>query len=176
MLDKTSLSVLSEIDLSSNPTSTSTELLIKENTLEYGLYSFKLKVIVYFNSNSNLTNEDETFIEIIPTGIAIFGLENGVNSIVIGSQQSLNLSPGVYTKDMDEVITPDTLKYQFYCKTVSSSNINGVNSLIDLKTYKNDPSLVLFSNQTCFGFKCKYFLLYLEFIFMFFCFYIFSFS
>ena len=152
------LAEISEIDLTSNPTSSSTELLIRENTLEFGLYHFHLKVIVIFNTNKNVTNTDETFIEIIPTGLAVFALENGVSSTLIGSQQALTLSPGVFTKDMDEIITSDKLTFKFYCKTINSYSKNEISSSIDLAIYKNNATLELIRNQTCFGSKSELFL------------------
>ena len=126
--------------------------------LEFGLYNFRLQVVVYFNSNKSLSNADETFIEIIPSGIAIFGLENGLSSTLIGSQQAITLSPGVFTKDMDEIITPDKLEFKFYCKTINPYDKNEISSSIDLATYKSNSSLELIRNQTCFGFVSKLFL------------------
>ena len=157
-LNKSNLELVKEIDLTSNPTSSSAELLIKENKLEFGLYHFHLQVIVIFNTNKNVTNTDETFIEIIPTGLAVFALENGVSSTLIGSQQALTLSPSVFTKDMDEIITPDKLAFKFYCKTINPYSKNEISSSIDLATYKNNATLDFIRNQTCFGSKSELFL------------------
>lgn len=157
-MNKSNLDVISDIDLSSNPTSFSSEILIKENTLEFGLYRFHLQVIVYFKSKMSVKNADETLIEIIPTGLAIFGLENGASSTLIGSQQAITLSPGVFSKDMDEIITPDKLAFKFYCKTINPYDKNEKSSSIDLATYKSNSSLKLIRNQTCFGNDSKLFL------------------
>ena len=61
----------------------------------------------------------------------------------------------MFTKDIDEIITPDKLEFKFYCKTINSYSKNEISSSIDLATYKNNATLELIRNQTCFGSKSK---------------------
>lgn len=154
-VNKTNSEILSSINLSSNPTSQSPELVIKRNTLDYGLYNFKLNLVVCFNTINQVTSEDEIFIEIIQTGLVIFGAQYGVSNFQIGSKQTFYLNPSVYSFDLDSVITPDQLSYLYYCTTKGSLNKNGISqSSIDLYTYQNSV-LNLDRNQTCFGSKSK---------------------
>ena len=154
-LNKTTLEFISSINLSENPTSTSSELLIQRNTLDYGLYNFKLSLVVYFNTINQVTNEAEVFIEIIQTGLVIFGAQYGVSNFKIGSKQTFYLNPSVYSFDLDSVITPDKLSFLYYCTTKRSLNKNGLSqSGIDLYTYQNSV-INLDRNQTCFGSKSK---------------------
>ena len=142
------------IDLSTNPSSTSTELVIKENTLDYGLYQLTLQVDVNFNGLI-VSSSAQTYVEIIPTGLAVFALENGVSSVLVGSKQAFNLNPSLYTFDMDGIVTPDKLSFVFYCKTVNTSDQNRiVNMQNDLKTFQTN-NLALTRDQNCFNASSK---------------------
>ena len=152
-IDPATLLPIINIDLSTNPTSASSELVVKENTLDYGIYKFTLQVPVTYNLVNQITsNLIETYVQIIPTGLAVFAIENGVSSVLIGSRQAFSLQPSIYTIDMDSIITPDKLSFTYFCKTVNLSDTSTVvSSLNDLKTYKNNPNLNMIRNQTCFG-------------------------
>jgi hypothetical protein len=158
-MDPATLSLINAIDLSTNPTSTSSELVVKENTLDYGLYKFNLQVVVTYNLVNQITsNLIETFVQIIPTGLAVFAIQNGVSSVLIGSNQVFSLQPSIYTIDMDNIITADKLSFTYYCKTVNLSDPNSVvNSQTDLMSYKSNPNLVMSRNQTCFGLNSEFF-------------------
>jgi hypothetical protein len=90
LLNSTTFEFIKQADFSTNPTTSQPDLIFKENTLVYGLYHFKFRATVYYY-NKQRTNEVDTYIEILPTGIAIFGIEFGVSSVKIGSSQSINL-------------------------------------------------------------------------------------
>lgn len=153
-VDPKTLTNLNDVDLSKNPTSKSSELVIKENTLTYGLYKFQYQVIATFNKISEISsNIPETFIKIIPTGLAVFAIQNGVSNILIGSLQSFNLQPSVYSIDFDNLIQPSELNFTYYCKTVDLSDPNSINASvgsIDLLTFKNQ-ALIMDRNLSCFG-------------------------
>lgn len=154
-IDPLKLTVLKNIDLSKNPTSPSSELVIKENKLDYGLYQFTLQVDVSFNGNI-VSSFAQTYVEILPTGLAVFALENGVSSVLIGSQQAFYLNPLLYTFDMDGIITPDKLSFVYYCKTVNLTDPNrAVNVQNDLRSYQSNASLALVRGQNCFGASSK---------------------
>lgn len=118
---------------------------------------FELKVNVSYNTNSFIaSNVAQTYIQIIPTGLAVFAFENGVSNLFIGSIQEIRLQPSIYTLDLDSKIIPDKLNFSFFCKTVNLSESNSaVNSQIDLMTYKNNPNLVMNRNFSCFGTSSK---------------------
>ena len=87
-------------------------MAIKENTLDYGFYLVTLKVDVTYNANSYISsNVALSYFQIIPTGLAVFGIENGVSSVLIGSNQEFNLQPSIYSIDLDNLVTPDKLSF-----------------------------------------------------------------
>lgn len=105
--------------------------------MDYGIYEFKFKV--NFLSDSIIYSKTiNTFIQIIPSGLAVYALQNGIQQIVIGYAQSLNLNPSNYSFDFDDLAQIQDLSFKFYCPP---SNI------VDLAAYKTNYSL----NQTsCF--------------------------
>ena len=154
-LDPLKFSLIKSIDLSTNPTSKSTELVIKENTLDYGIYQFSLRVDVSFNGKK-VSSKALTYVKIKPTGLAVFALENGVSSLLVGSKQAFNLNPSLYTFDLDGIVTPDKLNFVYYCTTVNLTDPNRViNSGFNLKHYKTNPKLGLTRNDNCFGSSSK---------------------
>ena len=165
-IDPNTFANLSAIDLSSNPSSQLSELVIKENTLAYGLYKFLFQVIVKFNGNSQISsNLAETYIQIIPTGLAVFAIENGVSSVLIGTKQSFDLQPSMFSIDFDNIIQPSELNFTYYCKTVNLSDPNSINNLtskIDLLSYKNNQTLVMDRNVNCFGNSSKITLIFFQ--------------
>ena len=154
-VDPQTLNIKKIIDLTKNPTSRKSELVIKENFLGYGLYRLVYQVKVTFNGISQISsNVAETFIQIIPTGLAVFGIKNGVSSVLLGSLQSFNLQPSVFSIDYDNKTHPNQLKFVYYCRTVNQSDTNSLNSSsnqIDLLTYKYNNSLIMNKRLNCFG-------------------------
>ena len=140
------------VDLSSNPSSISSEIVIKPNTLDYGVYEFICQVnILLTDSGKVYTNNASTFIQIIPTGLVVYTLQNGIQSISIGFEQSLNLSPPKYSFDYDNLAQIKNLTFKFYCSPINSNSID-VSKSIDLASLKRNSSLI----QACFsseGFK-----------------------
>ena len=116
-----------------------------------------LKVDVTYNANSYISsNVALSYFQIIPTGLAVFGIENGVSSVLIGSNQEFNLQPSIYSIDLDNLVTPDKLSFTYYCQTVNiSSASSAISPQADLKTYSNDPNLVMMRSRTCFGNNSK---------------------
>ena len=88
------------IPLSSNPTSLTSMLVIEENILDYGLcmFSFDLALSITTTEASNKlyirSSNVSTFIRVIPTGIGVYALENGISNVRIGYMQMLVLNPG----------------------------------------------------------------------------------
>ena len=143
------------IDLTMNPSSTTSELVMQSNSLAYGTYifSFQVNLIVpSMSSGVTFTAMISTYVQIIPTGLVVFALRNGIANILIGYAQSQSLNPTEYSFDFDEQVSIKSLDFRFYC--VSLFNYQTVPlsmSSIDLATYKNNPSLSMNSSQTCFS-------------------------
>ena len=114
-LNKTTNQPMYTVDLSKNPTSKFAELVIKGNNVDYGLYKFELFVNVTFNVSVTLTsNVVYSFVEVKPSGLAVYAVKNGVSNVLIGSNQEFFLQPGLYSYDLDDVITADKLSFVFY--------------------------------------------------------------
>ena len=133
---------------------------MKENTLSYGLYKFQFQVTVTFNGKSQISsNVAETYVQIIPTGLAVFGLENGVGSVMIGSKQSFRFEPSKYSIDLDYIIKADSLSFVYYCTTVNLSDpnsaLNSIVSSIDLLSYSINQGLLMGRSLNCFGNSSK---------------------
>lgn len=121
-LNKTTNKPIDTVDLSKNPTSKLSELVIKGNKVDYGLYKFELFVNVTFNVSVTLTsNVVYSYVEVIPSGIAVYSVKNGVSNILIGSNQEFLLQPALYSYDMDDVITADKLGFVLYCQTIGQN-------------------------------------------------------
>ena len=148
----TLLDTLNAIDLKTNPSSSSSELVIQGNTLAYGLYEFKIQVDITMSDGSILSNSAATYIQIIPTGLAVFALQNGISNILVGSQQVFILDPATYSIDFDNLVLPSSLTYKFYCTTINLNTTLTTNKInIDLLTFQQNSSLLMDSNRTCFA-------------------------
>ncbi len=140
-------STFSKIDLSSNPTWQMTSIVIQAYTLNYGIYAFNFQTNVTIDSVF-LTNNITTYVKITPTGLAVYGLKNGVSGLLIGTQQSFSLNPVLYSLDLDYLIQSTNLQYKFYCIPIFKGSNSTPN--IDLFTYKNNSLLQMTLNATCF--------------------------
>jgi len=153
-LNKINSGVMQLKDLSANPTFASSEIVIESNTLEYGLYEFTIQVEIKVLS-SVLKSKVSTFVQIIPTGLVVFGLENGKQSISIGFLQTLVLNPIKFSFDFDNTASISNLTFKFYCSP--NKNYNFIDSILndtgdkDLATYKRNSSLKMTSCFTSSG-------------------------
>ena len=139
--NKLSLSGYSLIDINANPTSLSSELVIPQNQLDQVIYEFTFEVEINgFGGNIS------TFIEIIPSGLAVYALENGIQISTIGYEQSLTLDAPSFSFDFDNLVSSSNLTFKYYC---SPNEFN--TDQIDLASYKQNSSLIMGPNQTCFS-------------------------
>ena len=143
------------VDLSANPTAQSSEIVMQANTLAYGLYQFRFRVDVTLSTSLVLSNTIETYIQIVPTGLNVFAIQNGIQSQLIGYNQEFILNPVEYTVDLDNLISPSSLTFQFYCRTTQLNANTQTSNRISLQMYKNNPALPLKWNETCFDSNCK---------------------
>lgn len=137
------------IDLPNNPSVFTYKLIIKSNTLDYGLYKFKLEIELEINTIKKYETFIETHIKIIPGGIALFSLENGLDFIRIGTEQGLIFNTLEHAYDMDFKINIRELKnINFYCFKMDINLLNNdfkiddnrfsqeFDKRIDLKSFK----------------------------------------
>ena len=100
--------------LKSNPTIYAPTLVIQGNALEYGIYKFSLTLKIILGKNA-YSYQSERYFEVIPSGITVFGLENGNTQAYIGKNQSFELNPPKYSFDLDMLTPMSSLKFKFYC-------------------------------------------------------------
>jgi hypothetical protein len=151
---------LIKTDLTSNPTWQSTSLVVLANSLAYGLYAFNFQVNVTIVKATNmiLSNNITTYVQIKPTGLVVYSLQNGVSGLLVGAQQSFSLRPALYSLDLDYLIKPSSLQFKFYCFTINpnSNTVANTTQSIDLFIYKNNSLLQMNSNSTCFSSACNF--------------------
>lgn len=138
-------------NLLNNPTVNSSCLVIQPNTLSYGLYQFTFSVKITLSLDGSLyVNNISTFVLIVPTEIVVNALKNGVQSLLIGSNQTLIFNPSLYSIDLDNIVSPYSLSFLFYCQIVSNDSTSLEMNNFELHQYKMNSTMIISSNQTCF--------------------------
>ena len=138
--------------MTANPTAQLPELVLQSNTLAYGLYQFKFQVdLTLSTSQVAMSNSIETFIQIVPSGLNVIAIQNGIQSQLIGYNQAFSLSPANFTVDLDNLILPSSLSFQFYCQTIQLNDNSKTSNQLNLQTYKSNTSLSMKWNDTCFA-------------------------
>lgn len=135
-------SIIGTVSIANNPSSTSSQLVIQANTLEYGIYAITISATLHTSSDS-LKSWLKAYVEIVPTGFAVLSLANMVQEVALVTSQSISLEPKIYSYDLDKKVQSNELSFSFYCRRVIAgvyesypSYPNG--SLVDLRTQKND--------------------------------------
>ena len=118
---------INNVDLSSNPTQSLSEIVFDSNFFAFGLYQVTCQSSYSFkNFQSNLneirSSQIQAYIQIIPKGLAIFGWANGVSSMTFGSNQQIDINPGLNSYDFDLLANIASLSYQFYCIKIDTRN------------------------------------------------------
>ena len=153
------LNTSKEISLTANPTAKSFELVLSEKFLTIGIFKIVFEFNASFsNPSENRSSINETYVEVVPSGIVVSSRENSIDKIVIGKNQALSLEPVKYSYDLDSMISMSSLEFKFYCKLVDR-NLGFVNYLnnpgvIDLRLAKSLNSLSL---DSCFMSPCNLF-------------------
>lgn len=83
-----------QMNVTDNPTHESSEILFMGNSLDYGMYKFEFFCDMFFvfeEQNDAIQTIRISYIEIIPTQIAVFGVEAGMTEIDVGYMQPLDL-------------------------------------------------------------------------------------
>ena len=145
------------VNLTNNPTSTSSQLVIQPYTLSYGVYVVQLRVDLIANASYNtLYSNTTTYVEIVPTGLVISALQNGVSSQLVGFSQEFFLDPVSYSLDLDNLLTNmSSLSFVFFCSIISTNTVSSSQNLVDCKA--NPSSCSFLANQTCFSSTSKEF-------------------
>ncbi len=120
-----------QIDFYTNPTLAYAELLLKPQTLSYGLYRIVFTATqILSNSTEKLSNSIDTFIEIVPSGLVISSLKlskpmyGGTIEITRGSSQFISFNPYLFSYDIDGVAVITDLKFEYSCQIVNQAIIN----------------------------------------------------
>ena len=145
LINSDDFSIKEKVNLSSNPSASTNEILVDAYLLAYGLYEFIFQVKGNWNGIEKVFSQS-TYRKIIPTGIAVFGLENGVSSTTIGLKQLFLLNPSKFSFDFDYVASMQTLKFDFYCRKLFK---NQTNSTILLQYLNNNT--FIYNSQYCFN-------------------------
>jgi hypothetical protein len=166
-------SILSQVNLATNPTIAFAELVIQPNSLNFGLYKFVYRVTMLDGVYNNLySSEVATFIKIKPAGIIVSSLANSVGGGTLetnlGLSQSLVLNPVSYSYDLDGIVRANSLNFKFYCQVIEKGIEKGYaklgyNTNIDLYTFKYDNKNLpvgMSSNFTCFDSSSNFFIFY----------------
>jgi hypothetical protein len=87
--------------ISVDPTviTTSSELYIPSRTLPFGIY--QLQFTVTMSASSMLTSSKSVYASITPSGITANLVLLGTSMITSGSNEDLQLNPGLYSVDLD---------------------------------------------------------------------------
>ncbi|CAF0988120.1 unnamed protein product, partial [Brachionus calyciflorus] len=130
-----------------NPTLNTSQIILPSNFLEYGVYKLvhKIRITILTGGIYDVSKESllETYIEIVPGGVAVFSLENGLDYLKIGKNQSLELNPLKYAYDMDKLTDTSLLDFKFYCflsdkdETDFGKKIEIISVVQDIFTIKN---------------------------------------
>ena len=141
-----------QIFLKNNPTLAYAELVLQPQTLSYGLYRVVFTMYTISLNSTKLSNQDETFIEIIPSGLLVSSLKlskpmyGGSIEITRGTNQSIQFNPYTFTQDIDNVAVISNLIFSYSCQIVnqSLSAKNGVSTLDSCFNSSSNSSLYLF--------------------------------
>ena len=65
---------------------------------------------------NTFVNSVDTFIKIVPSGMAIFPFSGGIKEVSIGIGQSIDIDPGRYSFDFDGILVGSELTYKYFFK------------------------------------------------------------
>ena len=119
--------------------STSNEFSIPGRTLPFGLY--EVKFTVSLNLSSSLSPTKSAFVRITPLGITANLVPLGTSMISSGWGEDLQLNPGLYSIDLDEIqFNASDWNYQYFCRISGQSNFpNLFGSLLSIDDPRVDP-------------------------------------
>lgn len=153
-------SITTSLQLSTDQQSYMAKLNLLNGTLKYGLYKFTYAFTIKTNDlvNNTLSSSIFTFVKVIPSGfiVSAFDTQNGFikinTSISLGLSDSVAFIPAFYSYDLDNLLDPNSLIYNFYC-ILAAKNTNPNNFNQDLYSVKVGEELSqtkISSLDTCF--------------------------
>ena len=164
LLNSTDFQPIRALNLTSLANTKKSTLVVPENSLNYGLYEFRLEFVVRYGTagSKHKSAEAVTYYEVIPTGLAVIAIGSSVNSVssvTIGSGGMFTLKPALYTIDYDNLTEASKLDFTYYCRTVdlTQPNVNSY-STTDLYTLKV-LNQSMNRNISCFGSPSKLFII-----------------
>jgi hypothetical protein len=104
------------------------ELVLKPQTLDYGLYRFVFTVTML---NTAQQGQAIAFLRIIPSGLVLSTLRQsqpmfgGKIEIYRGENQKIDFDPFLYTYDIDSVAVISSLSFKYTCQIIDSDNAQG---------------------------------------------------
>jgi hypothetical protein len=132
-----------------------------QNTLTYGLFQISFQMNASLSGSENVVSSQKavTYLSVSPTGIIVSATPNAVGSLVLGSKQSLVLTPRSYSMDMDSLANISALNFTFYCmrvsRNVSLTNFLSTTNATNLASLVRNSSYFQ-SNTSCFNSSCNY--------------------
>ena len=158
-------SIIGAVNISSIDSSAMSEIVIPALFLPYGYYNFAFQFNFSYTNELMLTktfySTVNTYVQIVPTGIAVSGFPNGMSQSLFGTKQQVAIDPGTNSVDLDYIADPSKLNYTFYCRVINASDTSAfsvyptdVNSttLVNVTRVKN-LYLITYDNLTCFKSK-----------------------
>ena len=123
---------------------TSSEFFVPARTLPFGIY--QLKVIA--TTTMNVQTNQSAFVRIIPSGLMVNLVPLGTSMITQGSEQNLQLNPGLYSLDLDEdQFNVSDWNYQYFCRIYGASDFPRSQGVL----LPIDDSRHALSNASCFN-------------------------
>ena len=141
------------IPIESNPTKNYADLVLKANTLEYGLY--RLVYSVKMLCIQTLTAQVDTYLRIIPTGLVLSSLRlaqpmyGGSIEITLGLNQTVVFDPILHSFDIDLLADITRLAFKYTCQIVDSNSPQGYPQASNETFYLDDLKSI--SRQFCFS-------------------------
>jgi hypothetical protein len=158
--------IVNAVNITGWPSSTSAQLVVQKNSFAYNLYQFVYQVTMDASdsSASSFTASTYTYVRIAPAGVVVFAFAQGLQAITRGTQQSVELNPGLYSYDIDGIESAMSLAYKYYCRTIDSGSYNAYptsqlysyNVNMDLATMQVTNDSTMYTNKSCFSSSSEY--------------------
>lgn len=149
------------IELINNPTINYAELVLKPQSLLYGVYRIIYAVTLTSSNLTKLTSSVDTYLQVIPSGLVISSLRasqpmyGGTIEITRGINQKIEFDPFLNTFDIDSVAVITSLKFKYSCQLIDSNielgfpQMPGTVQILHLDEIKANSSLI--SLEACFN-------------------------
>ena len=147
------LNVTGTVDISTNPTRTSSSIGFNPNTLRYGLYKLTFVVNLTFTDTTTrqvITRSSSTssYLQITYTGLNVYYY--GQTDLMIGSTQTIAMDAVNLSQDPDSYANLTRLSFKFSCMVYNMTSQQVVSTLNDdlWAVYQNESNRI---NDTCFS-------------------------